>query len=132
MGGANQSTCPPATPAASSRKPQTSKTPIGAGAALNPVRFHEVTQRGEVDFHDDNAGLKCAVNSAAFFSAYNSWRNKLSGELMLSGNDGSGGHASVTFMPYVDDSGELQVGMTVAKTKMGKSVLDLDKLAHFS
>lgn len=132
MGGSNQGTCPPTTPTKSSRKNKPSKTPTGA---VNPVRFHEVTSRGEVDFHDDNAGLKCSVDSAAFFSAYNAWRPQIwaaMDELTLAGNDGSGGHSSVTFLPYVDDAGDLQVEMTVSEAKMGRTVLDLDKLAHFS
>ena len=125
MGGSNQATCPP-----SSAKPvKATKTSL---KPANPVRYHEVTPRGEVDFHEDGAGIKCAVNSAVFFSAYNSWRSKMSEELVLVGNDGSGGHASVTFIPYVDDQGKMQVSMNVKKATMGSSVLDLDKLAHYS
>ena len=124
MGGTNQATCPP--PAKTSK----SRT---AGNQTNPVRFHEVTSRGEIDFHDDKAGLKCAVDSATLFSAYNKWRNAgMAEDLILSGNDGSRGHASVTLIPYVDDQGKMQVSMTVAKAQIGKTVLDLDKLAHFS
>jgi len=126
MGGSNQATCPPASSSSKSR----SKTP--AKTAQNPIRFHEVTSRGEVDFHDDKAGLKCSIDSASFFTAYSDWRQFMSDELTLVGNDGHGGHTSVTFLPYADDAGELQVSMLVAKSKMGQTVQDLDKLAHFS
>ncbi len=129
MGGSNQTTCPPASSTARP-KSKSSKTPIGA--ASNPIRSHEVPARGEVDFHDDQAGLKCAVDSAAFFDAYNKWRPRMTDEMILAGNDGSGGHATVTFLPYVDDGGDVQVSMVVAKAQMGKTVLDLDQLAHFT
>ena len=141
MGGTNQSTCPPATFSNSiTRWPRGNnmKSPGPIGAALNPIRFHEDPSRGEVDFHDDHAGFKCAVDSAAFFSAYTPWRSRmseemtLSGQLIKTGENKPSGHASVTFLPYVDDAGELQVGMIVAEAKMGKTILDLDKLAHFS
>ncbi len=72
------------------------------------------------------------MESTAFFSAYNPWRAEMSQELVLAGNDGSGGHASVTLTPYVDDKGDMQVSMAVKKATMGSSVLDLDKLAHYS
>ncbi len=130
MGGSNQSTCTPPPQSAKSVKGARAAVPLAASG--NPVRYHEVTSRGEVDFHDDKAGVKCAVNSAAFFSAYNPWRSKMSEDLVLAGDDGSGGRASVTFMPYVDNLGEMQVAMTVKKATMGHSVLDLDKLAHYS
>lgn len=126
MGGSNQATCPPASSSSKSR----SKTP--AKTAQNPIRFHEVTSRGECDFHDDRAGLKCAIDSATFFTAYNKWRPCMSDELTLVGNDGHGGHSSVTLLPYTDGAGELQVSMLVTKSKMGQSVLDLDKLATYS
>ena len=131
MGGQNQATCPPSSPAQRSKTPQTPKTPQKPAVDLNPIRFHEVTSRGEVDFHDDVAGLKCAVDSASFFSAYNKWRSTMSDGLILTGNDGDGGYASVTFLPYMDDCGELQVSMVVARTKIGQTVVDLDILAHF-
>lgn len=133
MGGTNQATCQPpksrqtGTPAAKSKQVH-SLLPRQA----NPVRFHEVTSRGEVDFHDDKAGLKCAIDSASFFAAYDRWRPKMAEELTIVGNDGDKGHASVTFLPYVDDAGEMQVSMTVTKAKMGQTVVNLDKLAHFS
>lgn len=124
MGGANQGKSSPLS-VSSGKSHSGGKTP-------DPVRFHEVTSRGEVDFHDDRAGLKCAVDSATFFSAYSGWRSKMTDEMTLTGNDGSGGHSSVTFLPHVDDAGELQVSMIVAKTKVGQSVSDLDRLAHYS
>lgn len=134
MGGQNQATCPPSGSSQSAQSRLASKGAKGVKTpvvASNPIRFHEATGRGEVDFHDDVAGLKCAVDSASFFSAYNRWRSTMSEELILAGNDGSGGHASVTFLPYVDDVGELQVSMVVAKAKIGQTVVDLDILAHF-
>lgn len=127
MGGSNQSTCPP--PSTTAKKKEKSKSANFLG--WNPIRSHEVTQRGEVDFHDDTAGVKCAIDSAAFFSAYNSWRLNMAEDLILAGNDGMGGRSSVTLVPYVDDQGELQVSMTVRKVSVGQTVLDLDKLAHF-
>ena len=129
MGGSNQSTCPVATPAKSRSK----AVPVG-----NPIRSHEDTSRGEVDFHDDKAGFKCTVDSAAFFSAYTPWRSKMSeeltlaGQLVKTGKKKPSGHALVTFVPYMDDNGELQVSMSVKKAAMGQTGLDLDKLAHFS
>ena len=130
MGGANESTCPPVSGVST---PSRGKSTVKAAskATSNPVRYHEVTDRGEVDFHDDDAGVKCAIDSAVFFAAYSKWRPKMADELMLTGNDGSDGHASVTFMPYVDNAGEMQVGMVVAEAKMGQTILDLDILAHF-
>lgn len=133
MGGSHQSTCPPPSSSATPR----SKSPATGAAgfralAQNPIRSHEVTSRGEVDFHDDKEGVKCAVDSAAFFTAYSGWRSKMSEELTLAGNDGSGGHSSVTFLPYVDDGGDMQVAMSVRKASVGQTVLDLDILAHFS
>lgn len=119
MGGANQATCP---------VPSTSKS---APKATNPVRFHEDTPNGNVDFHDDKAKLKCAIDSASFFSAYNRWRPDMSSELRLLGSDGKKGHASVTFTPHIDDSGEMQVSMMVERAKIGKTITDLDKLAGF-
>ncbi len=119
MGGSNQSTCPPPVTAAKSK------------GKSNPIRSHEVTSRGEVDFHDDLAGVKCCVDSATFFDEYHKWRPKMTDDLTLSGNDGSGGHASVTLVPYVDNQGELQVTMTVTKASMGQTISDLDILAHF-
>lgn len=131
MGGSNQATCPPAPSSAKPRKTSKS-TPTSIGTALNPIRFHEVPSRGEVDFHDDKAGLKCAIDSAAFFDTYGKWRPSMTDDLTLGGNDGSGGHSSVTFLPYVDDQGTMQVSMIVAEAEMGKTVLDLDTLAHYS
>ncbi|KKL27199.1 hypothetical protein LCGC14_2387600, partial [marine sediment metagenome] len=133
MGGTNQATCQPpksrqtGTPAAKSKQVH-SLLPRQA----NPVRFHEVTSRGEVDFHDDMAGMKCAMDSAAFFDAYNKWRPKMSDDLTLAGNDGKGGHSSVTLVPYMDDQGEMQVAMAIKKASVGQTICDLDKLAHFS
>lgn len=125
MGGSHQSTCPP--PSKSSVK---SLLVINPGS-LNPIRSHEVTSRGEVDFHDDQAGLKCAVDSAGFFSAYDKWRPLMEDELILAGNDGSGGRSCVTLIPYVDDQGRMQVAMSVKKTTVGATLTDLDTLAHF-
>ena len=133
MGGSQQNTCSPAPSTATPRKGKSAVKP----ASSNPIRYHEVTSRGEVDFHDELAGFKCAVDSAAFFAAYTPWRSKMSEELTLSGQlvktgvKRASGHASVTFMPYVDDAGEMQVGMVVAETKIGQTVLDLDKLANY-
>lgn len=126
MGGSNQSTCPP--PAKPAKSKSKSSIPIGG----NPIRSHEVTSRGEVDFHDDTAGMKCAVDSAAFFDAYNKWRPKMSDDLTLAGNDGKGGHSSVTLVPFMDDQGSMQVNMTVKKASVGQTICALDKLAHFS
>lgn len=125
MGGSNQSTCPPPT---KSPKNKGKTTPIKGSI----IRSHEVTSRGEVDFHDDMAGMKCAVDSAAFFDAYNKWRPKMSDDLTLAGNDGKGGHSSVTLVPYMDDQGEMQVAMAIKKASVGQTICDLDKLAHFS
>ena len=133
MGGSHQSTCPPAKSSVQSQS--SSKAPIGA--ASNPIRYHEVTDRGEVDFHDELAGFKCAVNSATFFAAYWPWRSKMSedltlgGQLIKTGEKKASGHASVTFMPHFDDQGQMQVSMVVNKTSMGQTILDLDKLAHY-
>lgn len=134
MGGSHQSTCPPPSSKSTSARAlgKSPATAAGLEAAQNPIRSHEVTARGEVDFHDDGAGVKCAVDSAAFFSAYSDWRSKMSEELTLAGNDGSGGHSSVTFLPYVDDQGRMQVAQIVKKASIGQSITDLDKLAHFS
>lgn len=130
MGGSNQSTCPPPAKPAKSRGKTAKVQP--SPVKSNPIRSHEATSRGEVDFHDDLAGTKCSVDSAVFFDEYNKWRPKMTDDLTLSGNDGAGGHASVTLVPYMDDKGKLQVTMTVKKVAMGQTVLDLDKLAHFS
>ena len=133
MGGSNQSTCPPAT--SPDRRVNPPKRPGSKFTSLsNPIRFHEVTSRGEVDFHDDEAKIKCAVNSASFFDAYNEWRPKITDNLdnlVLSGNDGKGGHSAVTLIPYMDDQGAMQVAMTVQKASVGQTICDLDKLAHF-
>lgn len=126
MGGSNQSTCPP--PA----NPAKSKAKTATPTKGNAIRSHEVSSRGEVDFHDDTAGTKCSVDSAAFFDAYDKWRPKMTDDLTLSGNDGKGGHASVTFMPYMDDGGSMQVAMTIKRAPIGQTISDLDKLAHFS
>ena len=132
MGGTNEAICQP---------PARSKTGTTLRAAavsrlklppVNPIRYHEVTQRGQVDFHDDAAGTKCSVDSAAFFSSYHDWRAKnMEGDLTMSGDDGKGGHMAVKFLPYVDDAGNLQVGMTVSPATIGQSVTDLDKLASY-
>lgn len=127
MGGYNQATCSPV-PSSAVSKGGTPKTPA---KAANPVRFHEVPAEGEVHFHDDIADIKCAVESASFFSAYSEWRSAMAEDLTLTGNDGSGGHTSVTFLPYIGKNGELEVGMTVAKLKVSQTLVDLDKLAHF-
>ena len=131
MGGQNQATCPPSSSAQSEQQSRLSKTPKKPAVDSNPIRFHEAISRGEVDFHDDVAGLKCAVDSASFFSAYSKWRTQMADGLILSGHDGSGGHTSVTFLPYADDVGDLQVSMVVAKARIGQTVVDLDILAHF-
>jgi len=52
-------------------------------------------------------------------------------ELTFAGHDGSGGHAAVRLIPYVDDNGEMQVEMSVTKASMGQTVLDLDKMASY-
>lgn len=134
MGGTNQATCPP--PAKSSvptANPLKQKGKAeAAGHQVNPIRFHEVTSRGEVDFHDDQAGKKCAVDSALFFDAYNKWRPQMSEDLVLVGNDGAKGHASVVFTPYVDDRGKMQVSMIVSEAQMGQTILNLDRMVHFS
>jgi len=134
MGGANQATCPPpARPYVPTGNPLKQKCKAkAAGHQVDPIRFHEDTSRGEIDFHDDNAGFKCAVDSALFFDAYNKWRQKMSEDLILLGNDGAGGHSSVAFVPYADDKGQMQVSMVVTKAQMGQTIMDLDKLAHFS
>jgi len=126
MGGTNQATCPP--PAATSSKSRVSNK---SQIPVNSIRYHEDTSRGEVDFHDDQAGLKCCIASALFFDAYSTWRPAMADELTLTGSDGSGGHASVTFLPYADDAGEMQVSMVVKEAIMGQSVKDLDALAGF-
>lgn len=126
MGGSNQATCPPVPSSAVSSR---TKTPT---KTANPVRFHEVPTKGEVHFHDDLADVKCSVESAAFFSAYNKWRPTMAEDLTLAGNDGSGGHTAVTFLPYIGKTGELEVGMTVSELKVSQTLTDLDKLAHFS
>ncbi|MHA2279728.1 MAG: hypothetical protein ACXAC5_02375 [Promethearchaeota archaeon] len=126
MGGTNQATCPPAAVR------RTAKAPSPIQAQANPIRYHEVSARGEVDFHDDKGGIKCAVESAAFFTAYHDWRARsMSGDLVLAGNDGAGGHATVKFMSYPDNQGEMQVAIVVTSTTIGQTVLDLDKLAGF-
>lgn len=119
MGGANQSTCP---------APSQSSTPRSSS---NPIRFHENTQQGEVHFHDDKAGLKCAVENAIFFDRYHKWRPSMVGEFSMVGHDGSGGHSSVKMIPYIDDNGNMQVEMLVSKTSMGQTVHDLDKMASY-
>lgn len=127
MGGTNEATCPPPSSSVQSRSPNKSASTVRAS-----TRFHEAIAHGEVDFHDDAGGIKCAVDSATFFSAYNKWRPLMTEDLTLVGHDGSGGHASVTLMSYSDDAGEIQVSIIVAKAAMGRTVLDLDKLAHYS
>lgn len=126
MGGSNQSTCPPLA------KPTANPKQKAAGSLSNPIRSHEVTSRGEVDFHDDTAGMKCSVDSAAFFSAYSSWRPNMVDDLILAGHDGKDGHTVVALMPYVDDQGDMQIAMSVQKASVGQTIHDLDKLAHFS
>lgn len=128
MGGSNQATCPPAPRSAVSSRSTQPKTPT---KTANPIRFHEVPTKGQVHFHDDTAGVKCAVESAAFFSAYSKWRPIMAEDLTLAGDDGSGGHTSVSFLPYIGKTGELEVGMTVAELKVSRTLIDLDKLAHF-
>ena len=54
------------------------------------------------------------------------------GEFWGDGCDEPDGHAFVTFSPYVDSKGEMQVSISVSGTEIGGTVLDLDKLAHFS
>lgn len=121
MGGSNQSTCPP---------PAIPKATKSGVTPKNKIRYHEVTSRGEVDFHDDNAGLKCAVDSAIFHDEYSEWRKDMSDELILSGNDGSGGHSNVTFMPIMS-KGKMEVSMVVTKTETGTTINDLDILARY-
>lgn len=122
MGGTNQATCSPA-PATAKQKPTTR---VG-----NVIRFHESQPDGEVHFHDDQAKLKCAVESTTFFNEYHPWRSSMKGNLALMGHDGKGGHSRVEFMPYVDDNGDMQIGITVDPVTIGKTVKNLDKLAGF-
>lgn len=121
MGGTNQATCPP--PAI----PKTSK--LGS-KQKSKIRYHEVSSRGEVDFHDDKVGLKCAIEIATFHNEYSKWRKDMSGELVLSGNDGSGGHSNVTFIPIMD-KGKMEVSMVVTKAEVGVTINDLDTLARY-
>ncbi len=132
MGGSNQSTCPPPATQPTGNPIKQKAKRRAAGKPINPIRSHEVTSRGEVDFHDDTASIKCCVDSAAFFDQYNKWRPRMSEDLILAGNDGKGGHASVILVPYVDDKGEMQVAMTVKEASIGQTICDLDMLAHFS
>jgi len=120
MGGTNQAVCP--TPAVSTA------TKSGV-VAKNKVRYHEVASRGEVDFHDDAAGLKCSVKIATFHDKYSKWRKDMSGELVLSGNDGSGGDSKITFIP-ITDKGKMEVSMVVTRP-LGTTINDLDTLARY-
>lgn len=124
MGGTNQATAPAPSGTAKPAVSQSQRT------SYNPVRFHE--NQGEVHFHDDKAGLKCAIETAAFFGEYHKWRPAMTGNLALVGHDGKGGHSKVEFLPYLDDDGKMQVTIAVDAASMGQTVLDLDKLAGFS
>jgi len=121
MGGTNQAECPTPTIAV-----------LNSTLEASPIRYHEVSSRGEVDFHDDKAKFKCAIDNGSFFTAYNKWRSELSENLVLLGNDGKGGHSVATFIPYTDNNGNIQVSIVVTRSQIGNTIKDLDKLAHFS
>jgi len=129
MGGANEAVCSKPAPASViDRIPD----PTGQQTTKEAkIRYHENTQLGEVHFHDDENNIKCAVDSSMFWQAYHAWRTSGKNELKLSGHDGNKGYSKVNFLLYTDDIGELQVNMSVEKAAIGKTLIDLDKLAQF-
>jgi len=132
MGGANQTTSPPApatarSTAKASASAQSSSPPISSAS----IRSHENISKGEVHFHDDGAGMKCAIETALFFDAYHAWRKTMNGELTIPGKNTTYGHSSVTFTPYVDDDGKLQIAQSVQKVDLGDTIRDMDVLAKW-
>ncbi len=90
MGGTNQATAPP--------------PPAGSNVSGQTVRFHE--NAGKAHFHNDSTRVKCVMPYDDFRDAYTNWRDAWgrlalgSGDLVLMGTDGHGGHAQVTFSSY--------------------------------
>lgn len=115
MGGLNQNTCPPVA--------------VGQVARQGAIRYHENTALGEVHFHDDVNGLKCAISTPVFVAAYHDWRKKNSVDpLELIGYDGSKRPTAVKFVPFVNKS-QIDVGIEVMTLGVSNHLSDLDVLA---
>lgn len=122
MGGKHQSVVP--------APPGTAKVPDVIKATASDIRSHE--EKGEIHFHDDSAGLKCAIKTPIFVDQYAKWRNGgLDGTLSVFGSDGKGGRASAHFHAFPDDKGKLQVAISVKEVQLGQTITDLDFLAGY-
>src|SRR3990167_2072423 len=78
------------------------------GTQISDIRMHQ--SAGEVHFHDDKKGFKCAMPVSDFFAAWR--RNKhelLRHPFSLIGSDGKGGHATITFTRHKKSELHVQV-----------------------
>jgi hypothetical protein len=63
------------------------------GKSIGDVRIHE--SGGQVHFHDDKNGLKCAIDVTDFYAKWRQCKHYLKTPIIMIGDDGKGGFTEI-------------------------------------